>query len=226
MSKKRVLITGANGLIGRALVESFLNHGWDAIAHTRKPMTTRATNINKDLSLPGSGTELVESLGAVDCVINNAANQEVIEATTLTPLDIEKIFRVNVAAPAEITVAAKRAGAATVINISSIEGIAPRPGHEIYGASKAALDSLTRSFANSLSPMRVHGIRLGLIGDSSLVDRWPEGVASWNSSVASHRYGSPEEVAALALAMTSSTFAFATGAIIDFDGGKSASPGW
>lgn len=226
MSKSRILITGSHGLIGQSLVALFLSQGWEVFAHSRKGFSTSATNVIKDLSIPGSGTELVESLGALDCVINNAANQDVIPAQSITSNDLERIMRINVAAPAEIIVAAKKAGAKVAINISSIEGITPRPGHEIYGASKAALDSLTRSFANSLAPMRIHGIRLGLIGDESLEDRWPEGVSSWNSTVPSHRYGSPDEVAKLALALTTDTFAFATGSIIDFDGGKSASPGW
>jgi NAD(P)-dependent dehydrogenase (short-subunit alcohol dehydrogenase family) len=40
------------------------------------------------------------------------------------------------------------------------------------------------------------------------------------------RIGSAEEVASLALALTSQTFNFASGSIIDFDGGKSTHPGW
>ena len=223
---KRILITGANGLIGRALVETFTAGGWEVLAHSRQPFSSSAKNIIADLETPGSGYELVNSLGAIDCVINNAANQEVIDANNLQPADLERIFRINVAAPTEITIAAKKAGADVVINISSIEARTPRPGHEVYGASKAALESLTRSLANSLSPMRIHGIRLGLVGDEGLEERWPEGVSSWNSVVPSHRYAAPSEVADLALTMTSSTFTFATGSIIDFDGGKSASPGW
>ncbi|NDE71993.1 MAG: SDR family oxidoreductase [Actinobacteria bacterium] len=222
----RVLITGANGLIGRALVELFASQNWDVIAHSRQPFTSAGKNVIADLHSPGSGTELVQSVGPIDCVINNAANQEVIDIHSVQPSDIAKIFRINVAAPAEIMIAAKSAGAKVAINISSIEAITPRPGHEIYGASKAALESLTRSLANSLSPMRVHGIRLGLVGDSNLEERWPEGVSSWNSLVPAHRYASPKEVAELALMMSSPNFAFATGAILDFDGGKSASPGW
>lgn len=222
----RILITGANGLIGRALVEDFSHHGWEVIAHSRKAFTTLAKNVIAELDLPGSGTQLVQSVGPIDCLINNAANQDVISAEDLKAGDIERIFRINVAAPAETTIAAKNSGAKVVINISSIEAQTPRPGHEIYGATKAALESLTRSLAFSLAPMRVHGIRLGLVGDNSLKDRWPEGVASWNSVVPAHRYADPHEVSALALAISSSTFAFASGSIIDFDGGKSASPGW
>ena len=203
-----------------------LFRSWEVLAHSRQPFSSHAENLVLDLSPAGSGKSLIDLAGNVDCVINNAANQEVVSAKALTTSDIERIFRINTYAPTEITIAAKAVGAQVVINISSIEAITPRPGHEIYGASKVALESLTRSLANSLAPMRVHGIRLGLVGDENLEERWPEGVASWNSTVPSRRYANPHEVAALALAMTTSTFSFATGAIIDFDGGKSASPGW
>jgi hypothetical protein len=74
--------------------------------------------------------------------------------------------------------------------------------------------------------MRIHGIRLGLIGDSELITRWPQGFQSWTKTVASQRIGSADEVAKLALALSDETFAFATGSIVDFDGGKSAAPGW
>lgn len=223
---KRVLITGANGLIGRSLVATYSKNGWNVIAHTRRADSSLPNNLVADLSAPGSGTSLIHNAGRLDCVINNAANQEIIDASLIDASFMEQVFRINVGAPTEIMIAAKSIGASTVLNISSVEAINPRAGHEIYGASKAALESLTKSFSNSLAPMRIHGIRLGLIGDESLTQRWPEGVASWKSNVASKRYGTPEEVAELALAMSTSIFAFATGAIIDFDGGKNASPGW
>ena len=86
--------------------------------------------------------------------------------------------------------------------------------------------SLTRSLAFSLSPMRINAIRLGLVGDENLAKRWPEGVQSWNEAVPAKRFASPEEVANFALLLTDSRYEFATGAIFDFDGGKSTSPGW
>ncbi|NDD52120.1 MAG: SDR family oxidoreductase, partial [Actinobacteria bacterium] len=108
----------------------------------------------------------------------------------------------------------------------SIEAINSKSGHEIYGASKSALESVTRSLALSLAPMRVNGIRLGLIGDSDLESTWPEGFYSWTNSVPARRIGSAAEVANLTLALTGDTFNFASGSIIDFDGGKSVYPGW
>ncbi|NCW94880.1 MAG: SDR family oxidoreductase [Actinobacteria bacterium] len=136
------------------------------------------------------------------------------------------MFQINLLSPIEIILAAKSKGATLAINISSIEAINSKSGHEIYGASKSALESVTRSLALSLAPMRVNGIRLGLIGDSDLESTWPEGFYSWTNSVPARRIGSAAEVANLTLALTGDTFNFASGSIIDFDGGKSVHPGW
>ena len=125
---KRVLITGANGLIGRALIKTFLENSWDVLAHSRQPFDSNAKNLVLDLSPAGSGKKLIDLAGNVDCVINNAANQEVVSVEKLTPSDIEQIFRINTAAPIEITIAAKAVGAQVVINISSIEAITPQIG--------------------------------------------------------------------------------------------------
>ncbi|NDC13268.1 MAG: SDR family oxidoreductase, partial [Actinobacteria bacterium] len=64
------------------------------------------------------------------------------------------------------------------------------------------------------------------VGDENLAHKWPEGVTSWNENVPMHRYATPDEVATFALLLTDSAYEFATGAIFDFDGGKSTSPGW
>jgi NAD(P)-dependent dehydrogenase (short-subunit alcohol dehydrogenase family) len=226
-SQKSVLITGASGLIGSALVSKFESSGWRVMAHSyASAIQSNVEELRSDLSEPESGKKLLDSVEKIDCVINNAAKQEVKEIEELTPEYLAKLFQINVLTPLEIMAAAHAKGASLAINISSVEGITSRPGHEAYGATKAALDSLTKSLAISLAPMRVNGLRLGLIGDENLQFRWPSGVASWNSLVPTKRYGSPLEVAEFVHELTSDTFRFTTGAIFDFDGGKSATPGW
>ena len=225
--KNRVLVTGGTGLIGSALVNCFAAAGWEVIAQGRqKKAIPNCTYIEKDLSEAESGTSLLHQIGKVDLLINNAADQSVALAENISSAEIENLFKVNVFAPAELMIAAKKSGAKLVINISSIESKSPRPGHEFYGATKSALESLTRSLAFSLAPMRINAIRLGLVGDETLTKRWPEGVQSWNEAVPAKRFASPEEVANFALLLTDSRYEFATGAIFDFDGGKSTSPGW
>ena len=225
--QKSILITGASGLIGSALCKTFVAAGWRVVGQINSSKGIDGIEvIKKDLSIASSGTELVEQIGSIDCVINNAADQSLLYLKDYSSSKAQEIFQINVLSPIEIILAAKSKGAELAINISSIEALNAKSGHEIYGASKSALESVTRSLALSLAPMRINGIRLGLIGDSTLENSWPEGFSSWTKTVPAGRIGSAKEVANLALAMTSETFNFASGSIIDFDGGKSVHPGW
>lgn len=226
---KSVLVTGASGLIGKSIVKKFQDENWKIYAQVRSSKNVsfggNVEIIEFDLGKE-SGKNLILNIPQLDLVINCAANQEVIPASEMSAEKAAEIFKINTIAPFEIAVAAKSKGANVVINISSIEGDVARPGHELYGATKAALDSITRSLANSLAPMRVNGIRLGLVGDANLTERWPSGVKAWNSLVPGKRFASPAEVAAFVYQISSTDFDYATGAIFDFDGGKSAAPGW
>ena len=223
----RVLVTGASGLIGRALVAKFLEDGWQVIAQVRNKEDLKPHNsltvISFDLE-KRSGGELLNEVGVVDLVINNAANQDLLELSDRA--GATRQFVVNAIAPTEIAAAASNLGVSSLINISSVEALSAKAGHEYYGATKAALESLTKSLANSLAPMRLLSIRLGLVGDSSLNNRWPEGVAAWKEATPLSRYATPDEVADFVALLSSDKLRYVTGSTFDFDGGKGASPGW
>ncbi len=235
----RILITGAAGTIGLELVRHFLAKKWQVVAHVnentlpKKDIKENEENLeilSLNLAKIGSGSTLIESAtknSALDFVINNAANQEVFSLNSLKSAGAsDRMMRINVSAPAEILSACAARKVGVVVNISSIEGISPRSGHAIYGASKAALDLLTQSAAIELAPMRVLGIRLGLIGRENLAKEWPEGVKSWNEKSPLRRYGTPQEVAGIVEFMISPANAWATGSTYTFDGGVSAAPNW
>ena len=166
--------------------------------------------------------EALSRAGKLDFVINNAANQAVLDPTQATRAEIELIMRINVDAPKEIIDEAAKSGVKVVLNISSVEALSPRAGHEIYGASKAALDVLTRSASRAHPPMRVLGLRLGLIGRDGIDQAWPEGVAAWKAATPLGRYASADEVVGVTEFLLSDANAWATGATYDFDGGLGA----
>ncbi|NDE26998.1 MAG: SDR family oxidoreductase, partial [Actinobacteria bacterium] len=175
------------------LCKTFLSAGWRVVGQVNHSKGIDGIEvIQKDLSKTSSGTELVEQVGSIECVINNAADQSVIHLENYSSRKAQEIFQINLLSPIEIILAAKSKGATLAINISSIEALNAKSGHEIYGASKSALESVTRSLALSLAPMRINGIRLGLIGDSKLESRWPEGFSSWTTTVPAGRIGSAE----------------------------------
>ena len=221
-----VLVTGASGLIGQAYVQSFLELGFTVIAQVNTgsiPAHDKLHVIAADLSVVGSGKSLVQEAlsraGKLDYVINNAANQAVLDPTKATRAEIELMMRINVDAPKEIIDEASKSGVQVVLNISSVEALNPRAGHEIYGASKAALDVLTRSASRAHAPMRVLGLRLGLIGRDGIDHAWPEGVAAWKAATPLARYASASEVVGVTEFLLSDANSWATGSTYDFDGG-------
>lgn len=223
---KSILITGASGLIGQAYVSRFLELGAIVCAQVNTGELSARGNLHviaADLSVAKSGNSLVQEAvsraGKLDFVINNAANQAVLDPTQATRAEIELMMRINVDAPKEIIDESAKSGVKVVLNISSVEALNPRPGHEIYGASKAALDVLTRSASRAHAPMRVLGLRLGLIGRDGIDQAWPEGVAAWKAATPLGRYASAEEVVGVTEFLLSDANAWATGSTYDFDGG-------
>ncbi|MEJ6606860.1 MAG: SDR family oxidoreductase [Candidatus Planktophila sp.] len=226
---KVILVTGASGFIGRSYVSRFLELGAIVCAQVNTGDIPSAKNLHiiaEDLSIPKSGTSLVQEAvsraGKLDFVINNAANQSVLDPTLAKRGEIESMMRVNVDAPREIIEESAISGVQVVLNISSVEALNPRSGHEIYGASKAALDQLTRTASRSHSPMRVLGLRLGLIGKPGIDQAWPEGVAAWKAATPTARYASAAEVVGVTEFLLSDANAWATGNTYDFDGGLGA----
>ncbi len=223
---KSILITGASGLIGQAYVSRFLELGATVCAQVNTGELSARGNLHviaADLSVAKSGNSLVQEAvsraGKLDFVINNAANQAVLDPTQATRAEIELMMRINVDAPKEIIDESAKSGVKVVLNISSVEALNPRAGHEIYGASKAALDVLTRSASRAHAPMRVLGLRLGLIGRDGIDQAWPEGVAAWKAATPLGRYASAEEVVGVTEFLLSDANAWATGSTYDFDGG-------
>ncbi|CAB4986957.1 unannotated protein [freshwater metagenome] len=230
-SGKSILITGASGLIGQAYVSRFLELGATVCAQVNTGELSARPNLHviaTDLSVAKSGNSLVQEAlsrtGKLDFVINNAANQAVLDPANATRAEIEYMMRINVDAPKEIIDESSKSGVKVVLNISSVEALNPRAGHEIYGASKAALDVLTRSASRAHAPMRVLGLRLGLIGRAGIDQAWPEGVAAWKAATPLGRYASPEEVVGVTEFLLSDANSWATGATYDFDGGLGAQP--
>jgi NAD(P)-dependent dehydrogenase (short-subunit alcohol dehydrogenase family) len=223
---KSILITGASGLIGQAYVARFLELGAIVCGQVNTGEISAHDNLHviaADLSVAKSGNSLVQEAvsraGQLDFVINNAANQAILDPTHATRAEIELMMRINVDAPKEIIDEAAKSGVKVVLNISSVEALNPRAGHEIYGASKAALDVLTRSASRAHAPMRVLGLRLGLIGRDGIDQAWTEGVAAWKAATPLGRYASAGEVVGVTEFLLSDANAWATGSTYDFDGG-------
>src|SRR5690606_36155091 len=122
---------------------------------------------------------------------------------------------------------AGRAGGA-VVNIASIEGRQPAPGHAHYAASKAALLMFTKAAALELGSLgiRVNAVSPGLVHREGIEEAWPEGVERWQSAAPLKRLGQPADIADAALFLASDAARWITGAELVVDGGVSTRPTW
>ena len=119
----------------------------------------------------------------------------------------------------------KRADTATIVNISSLAGLIAPEGMSAYAATKAGLIGLTRILAADLGPkIRANAIAPGVIKTAmtlGMVQGSSSGVDEMGLGNVLRRAGTPEEIAELALFLTSDRSSFINGTTTAIDGGSS-----
>ncbi len=239
LSGQVALVTGASGPIGGAIAARLDAAGARvALQYGQNRPAQGGACFQADLGEPGFETELLGAvtaeLGAPDLLIHCAADQSVLALGDMSDTAVARMMRVNVGAVLALTRAfvaqiPARAQNASVINISSIEASNPGGGgHAHYAASKAALESLTRSFAMEYGAqgVRANAVAPGLIARPDIETRWPEGVARWQAACPLGRMGTPKDVAEAVLFLASPAASWINGTVLTLDGGVSAATGW
>jgi NAD(P)-dependent dehydrogenase (short-subunit alcohol dehydrogenase family) len=173
-------------------------------------------------------TALVEqsyaAFGKVDVLINNAGMSPVTTSSVDTSEDlIDKVLALNFKGPFRLSalVGGRMAAGAggSIINISSIGSIRPRPEYAPYSGAKAALNALTIAHAIEFAPkVRVNAILPGSFR-TDIALHWPADKEAKTDAVA-RRFGEPDEIVSTALYLASPGSAFTTGATIRVDGGR------
>jgi NAD(P)-dependent dehydrogenase (short-subunit alcohol dehydrogenase family) len=232
-----VLITGAARRIGRALALDFAAQGWRVGLHCRKAADAdglvdeiRAAGgtcetLAADLTDAGTIGELIprcaEALGAPSCLVNNAAMFVFDDIATLDPAAWDTQLAVNLKAPVFLSQALAAhlpAGmSGNIINMVDQQVWKPTPLFFSYGASKAALWSVTRTLAQALAPrIRVNAIGPGPVLPSPY--QTEEEFRRQYESTPLHRGTSPEEIAAAVRFILHAPAM--TGQMIALDGGQ------
>lgn len=236
-----VLITGAAGGIGRALVAAFRDDGYRVIATDRLPALQGLDGVvylQADLAEFVAETATAERqialirshLGGqgLSVLINNAAVQILADSAQLSRADWQQTLDVNLLAPFFLTQALlpelERARGC-VLNIGSIHARLTKRRFAAYATSKAALGALTRALALDLGGrVRVLNLEPAAIATDMLRAGFaadPEGLAQLAAHHPSGGIGAPEDLARLALALVRAESPFFTGTTIGFDGGIS-----
>lgn len=169
----KVLITGASQGLGRALAEALARRGAEVVMVARSPGALehavdalareglRVHAIAADVGVRDAGARIAGAatamVGAIDIVIHNASALGPVPLSSLADTrdeDIEEALAVNVLGPFRLTRALVGAmvqrGAGTVVHVSSDAAVEAYPSWGAYGASKAATDHLSRTWAAEL----------------------------------------------------------------------------
>ncbi len=235
LSGKTALVTGASGPIGAAIVETLGTAGaFVAAQYGANPPENADFAVRSDFTAPDFETALLtrvqDKFGPVDILVNCAADQALQSFETITAVDVQRMFQINLTAIITLSRAfvAQASYGGVITNISSIEGKIPALGHGHYAASKAALNSLTKTFAVEYGSkgIRCNGIAPGLIEREGIKDAWPEGVARWQNACPLDRMGKPQDIANAVLFLSSPNAEWINGTTLTIDGGVTAGGGW
>ncbi len=246
LKDKVIVVTGASRGIGEAIARACIDGGAQVVLASRKQADLDrvvaslpperaiavACHTGKAEEVDALLGKAIERFGHVDGIVNNAATNPYFGPLIDTPdAAIDKTFEVNVrgylyCARAFVKHARSR-GAGSIVNIASVAGLRASPMQGIYGATKAAVISLTQTLAFELgsSKIRVNAIAPGLVET-----KFAAAIVG-NPMLRDHvinrtplaRHAQPVEIAGAAVYLLSDASSFTTGSVVVVDGGLTSS---
>mgnify|MGYP002553795474 CR=1 FL=1 len=242
LTNKTALVTGASRGIGAAIAKSLAKEGAFVIINYNGSKE-RANAVAAEITADGGkaavygcnvsdysacekmAKDIMETYGHLDILVNNAGitrddllmkmSEEAFDAVIAT--NLKGTF--NTIRHFSRYLLKQRSG--TIINLSSVSGILGNAGQANYSASKAGIIGLTKSAARELASrnINVNAIAPGFVDTDmtiTLSDKVKEGA---KGQIPLGRFGKPEEVAELALFLSSEKSDYITGQVINIDGG-------
>lgn len=241
MNQKYVLVTGASRGIGKACALAFARLGWYVFINCKSSQKELLQVKNEILTeggfckaVPGDigqSTQVAsifsmihEETQSLDVLVNNAGISHMGLLSHMSDAAWAQVMQTNLSSVFYCCRAAipgmvsKKSG--KIINISSMWGISGASCEAAYSASKAGVNGLTKALAKELAPssIQVNAIACGVIDTAMNACLSCEDRQALMEEIPSGRFGSPEEVAELVLAMAQG-HGYLTGQVIGLDGG-------
>lgn len=253
---KNILVTGATSGIGQAIAAYFATEGANvALNYRNDPQKLDDTkelidqmcsqvkgcggrklpvegDVSEESDIIRMCNEVIEKLGSLDILINNAGIQTASASHEVDTADFDKIMSVNLrgaylCARETIKHFLDRGNGGVIINVSSVHEIIPRPQYVSYSISKGGMENMTKTLALEYAPQ---GIRVNAIAPGATatpINSWaedPQKRKEVESHIPMKRAGTPEEMAAVTAFLASDDAAYITGQTLFVDGGLTLYP--
>ena len=246
LKDKVIVITGASRGIGEAIARSCLEQGASVVLASRKQADLDrvvatlpadraiavACHTGKAEEVDALIAKAVDRFGRVDGVVNNAATNPYFGPLIDIPdAAMEKTLEVNVrgylyVARAFVKHAQKRGGGGSIVNIASVAGLRAAPMQGFYGATKAAVISMTQTLAFELGGQN---IRVNAIAPGLVETKFAAAIVA-NPMLRDHvikrtplaRHAQPSEIAGSVVYLLSDAASFTTGTVVVVDGGMTS----
>ena len=248
LTGKKAFVTGASRGIGRVIAVALAAAGadvaiaarsQDGLEQTAREVTAVGRkafvfplDVTRQEDVVAAVTEAIKMLGHLDIVFNNAGGSNfMVPFLDMRISGWEKVLRLNLDSTVYVCQAVgphlRERGSGSVINVASVAGLAAAPGLVPYGASKAAVVSLTRTLAVEWAPLgiRVNALCPGWTATDLNKNLWdgPDGGEATVANVPMRRWARPEEMAGPAVFLASDASSYMTGQVLVVDGGQLAS---
>jgi len=243
LQRKTALVTGATAGIGEAIAHAFAREGAQvvvtgrneqrgkavvqAIRNTGGAATFVAADLTSKRDIDRLAKEATEAVGPIDILVNNAGIYPFGPTAEIDEATFDAVIRMNVKGPFYLTAAlapqmAER-GAGKIINITTMAAYVGIAGMALYGASKAALAQLTRSWSAEFGPsgVNVNAISPGPTRTPGTAEG-SEGLEQFARTLPAGRTAEPWEIAEAAVYLASPQANFVHGITLHVDGGRAA----
>jgi glucose 1-dehydrogenase len=254
---KNVLVTGGSSGIGQAIAVRFAEYGANvAINYLRQPEEAQETedqvhaciakvqregvqdvlvqgDVSKEDDVVRMARAAIDGLGGIDVLVNNAGIQISRPTEELSSEDFDKVLAVNLrgafmCAREAIRHFLEEGKPGSIINVSSVHQLIPKPGYLGYSTSKGGMQNLTRTLALEYAG---RGVRVNGIGPGATVTpinrAWiddPDKRRQVEEHIPMRRAGDADEMAGVTAFLASDDAAYITGQTIFVDGGLTLYP--
>lgn len=237
---KTVVVTGGSSGIGKAVAHAFSKEGCNVAVCGRNkeklknmkkefgdsPLFVKSVDVIRNDELQSFAKDVEQLYGRIDIWVNNAGMSDPMPFENASEEDFYRLIDINLKSvffgSAIAAKVMRKVGSGVIINTSSFTSLMPTAGKALYGATKAAIDNLTRSMAAELAAdhIRVVSIIPGYIQTEMTQDNINRNNDWLVSNIAAKRLGVPADLAEAYVFLASKAASYITGIALPVSGGK------